>query len=313
MPIIVPCPRCSTRLSAPDNAAGKHVLCPKPDCGTLAEVPQFLPAEEVAVVDAALIATKPHRRADDDDDDDDRPKRKARRDEDENDRPINKRKRRRDDDDDDYEFDHPRRRKRKKRGMGAGAITAIVLAAILALGGIGYGVYAVANNKLGMGTASKSPPPAGWRQYTYQKDGFRAYFPSEPAVNSMGGFGGFGKLNIPGAIMPDSFSIYLPSDLTSKLHATAFVIRYTSPLPSNQREHLRNSILKDRNRGPNDANGVRSVRWLGIDADEVISPKNVTRIAFVGNAVYVAEIGTTTGRATAAEESGYFDNFELLK
>jgi hypothetical protein len=52
MPIIVACPKCAAKLSAPDNAAGKQVRCPKPGCGATADVPAFLPAEEVAVVDA---------------------------------------------------------------------------------------------------------------------------------------------------------------------------------------------------------------------------------------------------------------------
>lgn len=56
MPIVVTCPKCPTKLSAPDNAAGKAVRCPK--CGAAAPVPALIPAEEVPVVDAALSTPK---------------------------------------------------------------------------------------------------------------------------------------------------------------------------------------------------------------------------------------------------------------
>ena len=55
MPVVVACPKCSTKLSAPDSAAGKQVRCPK--CGTSAAVPALIPAEEVGVVDAVQQGT----------------------------------------------------------------------------------------------------------------------------------------------------------------------------------------------------------------------------------------------------------------
>lgn len=43
MPIVVTCPSCPTKLSAPDGAAGKQVRCPK--CGAAAPVPALIAAE----------------------------------------------------------------------------------------------------------------------------------------------------------------------------------------------------------------------------------------------------------------------------
>lgn len=43
MPIIVVCPKCSVKLSAPDNAVGRKVKCPKADCGAVVAVPAPAP------------------------------------------------------------------------------------------------------------------------------------------------------------------------------------------------------------------------------------------------------------------------------
>src|SRR3954469_3996928 len=45
MPIVVSCPGCPTKLSAPDTAAGKQVRCPK--CGAAAPVPDLIPSEQI--------------------------------------------------------------------------------------------------------------------------------------------------------------------------------------------------------------------------------------------------------------------------
>src|SRR5436190_213733 len=52
MPIVVTCPGCPTKLSAPDTAAGKHVRCPK--CQAAVPVPAPLPEEPV--VDAKVTS-----------------------------------------------------------------------------------------------------------------------------------------------------------------------------------------------------------------------------------------------------------------
>jgi len=299
-------------LSAPDDAAGKMIKCPKPGCGAVAAVPHYLPAEEVAVVDAVAVpapksarttqheAERPRQRprpGDDDDDDDDRP------------RPKRKRSAK---DDDDYEFDHSRRRPRRKSGMAAGAVVAIVLGSIVLLGGIGYGIYALVGGKGGL-LAKKAPPPGGWKQFTYAKDGFKAFFPSEPSVGSMDGFGGFAAVNMPGANMPGSFSIYIPRNIFAPVHASVIVVQYRGSLSSAERNRMRDLILQQRGHHFDDSKEIKSVRWLGVDADEVVTPRNLVRIALVGNTLYMAEIGADKGRASAADENGFFDNFELVK
>ncbi len=312
MPIIVACPKCATRLSAPDNAAGKQLRCPKPGCGAIADVPTFLPVETIEVIDATSAPPRPKPKPIPavEDDDDDRLRRRARRDGEDDDRARSKRKRSRDDDD--YEFDRRRRKRRAKSGTSAGVVVAIVFGSLVVLGGLGYGIYALVS-KGGL-FAKKTAPPNGWKQFSYEKDGFKAYFPDEPSVTSVDGFGpGFGGLNALGANMPSSFSMYLPRDLFAPVHATAFVVRYSKPLPASERRTVRDSLLKNRDREFGEVRDIKSVRWLGVNADEVSTPRNVARIALVGNTLYVAEIGANNGRATSAEENGFFDNFELLK
>jgi len=120
MPITVVCPSCSTKMSAPDSAAGKHVKCPKAGCGEIIEVPEpDAPAFEVVDdrqsrkkrrdADDEDVDDRPRRRRssrEDDQDEDERPARKRKpwnKDEDEEERP--RRRRARDDDDDDEDDD----------------------------------------------------------------------------------------------------------------------------------------------------------------------------------------------------------------
>ena len=189
-----------------------------------------------------------------------------------------------------------------------------MLGNLVLLGGLGVGIYALVS-KGGL-FAKKAAPPTGWKQFSYEKDNFKAYFPSEPNVTSVDGFGGFagvGALNVAGANMPSSFSMYIPRNLFAPIHASVIVVRYSSPLSKTERSTMRDAILKNRDRGYGEVKDIKSVRWLGVDADEVSTPRNLARIALVGNTLYVAEIGTNNGRATSSEENGFFDNFELLK
>src|SRR5262249_31276928 len=145
------------------------------------------------------------------------------------------------------------------------------------------------------------------------KDGFKAYFPNEPAVNSMGGFGGLGQVSIPGAAMPESFSMYMPSDFMAKTQTSVVVYRFSSALPVNQQKLMREALASERNGRPGSSIDVKRVRWLSVDADEISTPQGVMRVAFIGKTMYMAQIGTSNGRAAAAEENGFFDNFELIK
>jgi hypothetical protein len=309
MAMIVPCPKCGARLSAPDDAAGKKLRCPKPGCGALAEVPLYVAAEEVAVVDAvAVTPMRPEA-----EEEDDQPRKKPRRDEEDDETDGQSRKRRRRDDDD-YEWEHTRR-KRRKSGLGAGAVTAIVLGGLVLVAGAGLGIYAlVGGADGGLFGAKKSPPPAGWTEYTYASDGFKAYFPSRPAATSapagFGAFGGVSGLSIPGVAVPQSVTFYLPGEIGAGTHVVVIVLKYTAaPAPTAQRR-LIDGFLNQNNRAQHD---VTTVRWLGVDAVQSESRLGLARMAFVGSTLYIAEISSgQNGRAAGAEESGFFDHFELI-
>jgi hypothetical protein len=331
MPIPVECPGCGARLNAPDAGAGKKVRCPKPNCGELIPVPAALVAEEVEVVDAS--PAPPPRRPSRRDDEDDRPRR--RRDEDEDERPRRRRDedddrtrgRRRDDEDDDRrptrrrreedEDDRPRRDRhpppRRRRGLGTPAVVAIVIGSILALGGIGYGIYAMLGG-------SKTPLPPGWKEYTYQDDGFKAAFPTEPQVSRMGdvmgamgaGKGGGGVGGFPGfdAGGMGSLNMYTSGGFNDAVHIEVTVYRFPSGVPRAFRDQMAQGI---RNMpGVPGGLGVetKSVRWMGESATEIVTPGLVTRIAITDKAMYQAAIGGKGGRRTTPEEEkAFFDNF----
>src|SRR6266508_797753 len=182
MPIVVTCPGCPTKLSAPDNAAGKQIRCPK--CGAVAPVPDLIPAEEVPVVEATVAPAKPKSKpVQAEAADDDLPRKKAaRRDEDDEDEPPRKKKRRYDDDDDDYDHDHRRRRKGGGGGGSGGKIAAIIVVGVMVLAGIGVGINLLTGK--GGPLAKKAPLPPGWKEYSYPQDGFKAAFPKDPQVVS---------------------------------------------------------------------------------------------------------------------------------
>src|SRR5262245_48293441 len=156
MPITVTCPSCSTRLAAPDTAAGKKVKCPKAGCGTIVSVPApAAPMFEVVEDDPPPPKPKPRViPAVAEDDDDDRPRRRPRRDDDDDDDRPRSRRRRGDDDEDDYD-DRPRKKKRKRSGMSPGVIAAIAIGGVVLVAALGFGIYALVGG-------SKAPVPDGW-------------------------------------------------------------------------------------------------------------------------------------------------------
>jgi hypothetical protein len=333
MPILVECPGCGAKLNAPDSGAGKKVRCPKPGCGTLIPVPAAVTAE----ADEAPVPASPAPRADDEDrprgrqrdDDDDRPSksrrdddrpRKSSRRDDEDDRPS---KRRRDDDDDDDrrparrrrddEDERPRRgRSARKKGTGAGKVVAIALGSILVLGGIGYGIYAMLGG-------SKTAPPAGWTEYAYRDDGFKAHFPKEPQVFKVGDFGGgafggkggggFGGFGGDFGGMPGGVNTYSCGDFNDSVHIRVMVTRYPSGVSSILRDSM-NTSFESQLGGKIPGMEVKKVRWMGERAIQITHPGGVMRMAVTDKAVYQATIGGKNGgRATKQEEDGFFDNF----
>ena len=196
--------------------------------------------------------------------------------------------------------------------MGTGAIVAIALGTILVLGGIGYGIYALLGG-------SKSGPPAGWSEYAYRDDGFKAYFPKQPQVDRMGGIpggfdgggaGGFPGFGGGGGGGTGSMTVYGSGDFNDSVHINVAVFQFPSGIPS----ALRNQMTQGFESMPGvpKAFGIetKSVRWMGVKATEIAHPGGVMRIAVTDKAMYQATIsGKNGGRATRAEEDGFFDNF----
>ena len=329
MPILVECPGCGAKLNAPDSGAGKRVRCPKPGCGTLIPVPAVSAEEPVPASPASRAddedRPRSRRRDDDDrpskrrdDEDEDRPRKSSRRDDDD-DRPRSRRRddeedrrparRRRDDDED----ERPRRgRSQRKKGMGAGAVVAIALGSILVLGGIGYGIYAMLGG-------SKSAPPAGWKEYAYRDDGFKAHFPKEPEVFKVGDFGGgafggkggggFGGFGGDFGGMPGAINTYSCGDFNDSVHIQVMVTRYPSGVSSILRDSM-NTGFESQLGGKIPGMEVKKVRWMGERAIQITHPGGVMRMAVTDKAVYQATIGGKNGgRATKSEEDGFFDNF----
>lgn len=301
MPIVVACPACGGKLSAPEAAVGKQVRCPRAGCGAVTVVPAFV--EAAPAPPPPPPKSKPVKAAVADDGDDDRPRRKPRRDDgdDGDDRPRARTRRRRDDDDD-YEFDR-RRPRRKKSGASARVIVAVVIGGLLVLGGVGYGVYALVGKK-------KPALPTGWVEYTSKEDNFKAYFPGEPAVNRVGGVGG-GPFGGGG---PASVAEYTAQSASGSVRVKVEVRRVPGGIPREAREKMEEVITNPRLGMREGGMEVRTVRWLGFKGVEVTGRNMMGRAVLTDDAVYTAEIGTRTGgRATPEEEKAFFDGFELLK
>jgi hypothetical protein len=301
MPIPVECPGCGAHLNAPDSGAGKKVRCPKPNCGELIPVPAPLVAEEIEVVDATPIPPprRPRRRRDNDEED--RP-RGRRRDEDDEDDRRPTRRRRGDEEDDRSHRDRPGRR----RGLGTPVVVAIVLGSLLALGGIGYGVYAMLGGK-------KTALPPGWKEYTYANDGFKAAFPKEPQVTDMIGLGGGkGAGGFPGFGAGDMGSVnhYTSGGASDAVHIQVIVYRFPSGIPSMFRDQMAQGFRDMPGLPAGPGVETKSVKWMGESATEVATPNSLMRLAVTDRAVYQAVITGKNGRrATSDEEKAFFDNF----
>jgi hypothetical protein len=301
MTITVDCPGCSTPLNAPVSAAGKHVRCPIPGCGEIVYVPAF-PDQEV--VDAVAVPPKTRHR------------------------------------DEDHERARPRRR-RRNAGGGVGTALAIVSVVFMGLAlvvGIGYGVYALVGKKSppdsakqrpvnstvespadepqkksGTDSVKKAPPPAGWKQYSYPTDSFKAYFPAAPRIE---------RDNTPAVPGPlaggDSYAMYKSGGFDDPLRAFILAVRFRPGLQQAQRERLVAEIHKMVRAEHTGSMTTRTVTWLGQQADELAGEEAVARIVTTDTAVYLVGInarGTDRSdiRARPEEEKAFFDNFELLK
>lgn len=336
MPIIVPCPNCAARLSAPDSAAGKVVRCPRPGCGGVAELPAFLPAEEVAVVDAVPAKPRPApvpARAEVEDDDDTV-----------DDRPRPRRRRRGDD-----EFDRPRRRRRS--GANPAAVTALVLGGLVLVAAVGVGVYVLVNRqgdtaagKGGGGNAGgntgnaggstggntgnnlfginvggpevevarpRAPVPAGWVLHTSPGQ-FRAYFPKHPGVSTNT------TSSLPGASATFVTSGGPREDRAAIVIVLSFPPRAAGANQDHIAEVFRQGMLQKQMQGQVRIVSQRSLTWSGRKALEMTleSGNKKAMVAYrqvvTDKCMYLAFFSCKTG-PSPDEENGFFDNFEIVE
>lgn len=308
MPLVVPCPNCAARLSAPESAAGKQIRCPK--CGAVAAVPAPEP-----VVEAKVTAPKPRPKPVQAEVAEERPRKASRRDEEEDEedeRPRKKKKPRYADDDDDYEHDRKRKPKRKS---GDGVLAAaVVMGCLVLLAGIVGVVYLLSGK--GSPLAKKAPVPDGWEEHKYPQDGFKLYAPKGASYTSVvgnvfqpnGRFGGggqwfgneFGNLQIERAAS-------LTSTDWNAAQVMVHVVRFRDRVPSSVHGAMR--------RYPTAQFGgmeVRTIKWLGYDAVEQTHTNSAMRIVYTDRHAVIATIsGPNMGRAKPEEEAAFFDNFEI--
>ena len=314
MPILVECPACGTKLSAPDSGAGKKVRCPKVGCGTLVPVP--MPFEE-APVDAELVPPpKPARVKAAAVEDEDRPRKRG-RDDDEDERPRHKRRR---DEDDDDEDDRPRRRRgaaRGRSGTSTGKVVAFVVGGLLLLGGLGAGVYFLA--------FGKSSPPSGWTEYTYPEAGFKAYFPREPIQRSGESLGLLGELG--GVGITYTFNAH-STENGSAFTATVESRPLPTHVPPDKAREIVNKLSEDMEKSPPSGMRLieaRTVTWMGHKVRELRfgMPENarrdkdmviIHRVVVTDTHQFIGGISTEDGRKLSSRTiNGFFDNIQPLK
>ena len=315
MPIVVSCPGCPTKLSAPDGSAGKHIRCPK--CGAITPVPAFIPVEEVPVVEAALTKPKPKPARVDEDDEQEPPRKKKPRDEDEDEpAPRPRTKKRRDKVEDGYA-----RFKRRRRARGSGGMIALcIVGGVLLLVGIGVAIYLLSGKDSPL--AKKTPVPPGWEEHSYPIDGFKAYFPKEPEVHTVpteefnvdnprvrremppplvGGLDAFRQVT--------SISGYTCRDFDGGMNVTVVVGRFRNGTPASLRGEI-GDMPKKKQFGFE----YRKIRWLGHDVAELSNESTVIRAFVTDRYMFIVQLSGPKGtRAKPEEEQAFFDNFELTR
>jgi hypothetical protein len=180
-----------------------------------------------------------------------------------------------------------------------------VLGSLLVLGGIGYGVYLL----LGGG---KAPTPAGWQEYTYREDGFKAAFPSEPQVLRSGDLGAAaGNVQVPGFNADRaSSSVYQCNDPAGNLNITVMVARTGVTVPGFM-GGLNADLFRDAARLMPGVE-VNNVTWLGENAVEWEFKDHVQRMVIKNDRMFTAIVRGKNGRATREEEQGFFDSFVAI-
>lgn len=326
MPIIVLCPTCGAKLSAPDTAVGKKVRCPKEGCGTA------VPVTASATPAAKVVERKPapksiddedgdekpkiraeaaddeeevrpkykFRRDESDDDEDDRPKSKRKRDEDDEDAPKTRRRRQYDDDDDDDFDERPRRKRRKKSGSGGGGVGKALLLALggilglAALGGAGFAVYAL------VGTL-------GWVEYKSDQCGFKAMFPTTPKEQNMNGVRTFEAKapGLTGEVFVLDLDVRVPANIRKIEGENAF------------RKVMRTGGIKELSKKDATLAGQPATEFLmelpaGLGGESIMR-QSVARVLVTENRIYIAVLTSAGSPPRQSRQDRFFNSFTLLK
>ncbi len=316
MPIVVVCPGCGAKLNAPDAAAGKRVKCPKPDCGTAVPVPAVLP--EPAPPPPPPV---PKSAALDLDDEDEAPKKPTKKparavdedDEDEDDRPRKKAKKRSyDEDDEDDEDDDRPKKKKKKGGMSPALIGVLALVGLLVLGGVGYGVYALAFKKKddtagpGGSTTPAADPLAGWTEHRSDRDKFTIRVPRQMMMRTVGG-GAREYKNPP----PNPQVTVLVTDVKPNM-PPGFDLRKTMETGTIQQYKNNSAVFKNMTEKQIQYKG-QSITEVSFESPDGIAEKSRVAVRIVGfdKFVYLIIVGGTSDFMANAD--AVFDSFQYLK
>ncbi len=197
-----------------------------------------------------------------------------------------------------------RRWENTERTTSSRKIIAIVFGGLI-LAGLGVlGVYKLVGKKL---PYAKSPAPAGWQQFTSERDGFRGYFPGEPVevpVKMNGHVGMDGRV----LMEHDSMTVYTWEDKSRGVTVRIAVNRYKGSVAPEAKEEL----MKAKS-DPREQTTVRHITWSGRDAIDVTHPMGRSRTVYLERSALAVELlRTDRTQAKLAEADGFFDNLELL-
>src|SRR5262249_24701529 len=136
------------------------------------------------------------------------------------------------------------------------------------------------------GSAKKTKPPAGWKEFSYPGDGFKAYMPREPSIeNTPHGIPGAGPL-----IGARSATLYMSGEAGEPIQTMGSVVRLHDGLRPEDRERLVGQLARGIEQAASRGIQRRTVRWVGRDAEELAGDEGLVRILATDTAVYVAGI-----------------------
>ena len=160
--------------------------------------------------------------------------------------------------------------------------------------------------------------PSGWKEYSFNKDKFKAAFPDPPEVKDMGHM----------AQLPRGASATGYIAKLGEGSGGVFVVALQIPMDFSvaQKDFLMGEFRRGMTSGASKRNNVRlsqprQVTWAGQKAEEVTMEETgpgksggaVIRYMITEGGGYIAFVGTDTGRLSSDIENAFFDSFRLLK